>query len=299
MIKKLFLFNIILCLAWNVYAKEYNISQALERFKSLKLKKPNPEPDGRVQTLNKKGAMAPNVDRFIVEGFMQYGKNKRALDIGGGYGDVMITMLKRHPQTIYHLNDLDERHLFIAAYEAHIAKVQKTALEKALFIGTDFLRMSQHRTYDAILISRVLHFFSPDKLSRVIQKIFHLLRPGGKVYVLAMTPYIKRYKSFIPEYEKRLCRNDPYPGYVQSLHTWVNHSAISASQLKQISPEPFMFLDDKVLSMFFKNAGFYIKKCCMVPLSYQSPLLSLDGRENVILVAKKPSIETVRKRIKN
>ena len=52
--------------------------------------------------------------------------------------------------------------------------------------------------------------------------MYRALLPGGRVYVVAITPYVKRYKSFIPEYHKRLKQGMEYPGYVTSLYDWLD-----------------------------------------------------------------------------
>ena len=88
-----------------VIAEEYSINQATEEYIRLGLKIPTKERDGRVQTLNRKGAMSPGFDQ-ITKDFIEFAKNKKVLEIGGAYGSVMIETLKRYPGTIYHLNVL-------------------------------------------------------------------------------------------------------------------------------------------------------------------------------------------------
>ncbi len=288
--KKIFTYTFLLVLGVITlsYAQEYTFDQAIEQYTKLDLKQPVPEEDGRIQTLNRKGAMSPQLDEATTQ-FIEFSQDKKVLEVGGAYGKVMIQVLKKYPNTVYHLNDLDPRHLFIAAHQAKEYNLADKALKNIKFFAFDITSPLQiQERYDAILMARVLHFFSPTQLDAAISNIFHLLKPKGRVYVIAITPYVKRYESFIPEYEKRVLSQQEYPGYVDSLEVWLNKPATTPSQQAVISDEPFMFLDDNVLRKVFQKHGFNIITCKMVGLSYVSSSWSLDGRENVILIAEKP-----------
>ncbi|WP_417904914.1 class I SAM-dependent methyltransferase [Candidatus Tisiphia endosymbiont of Micropterix aruncella] len=280
---------IVLCKNYELYAAEYSFKEAINKYYDLKLLQPKEEDDGRIQTLNKKGAMSPRLDE-VTKKFIEFSKNRTVLEIGGAYGKAMIETLKKQYNVIYHLNDLDERHLFIAAYNIETLKLNQSTLDKIKFISGDIT--STFKTgdkYDAILIARVLHFFSPEQLDNAVANIFSLLKDRGRVYVLAITPYVKRFESFIPEYEKRVLNKEPFPGYVQSLKDWVNIPVTNSNQLASIRDEPFMFLDQNVLTSIFKKHNFRIIGCKVVGLEYKSKSWSLDGRENVILIAEKLS----------
>ncbi|XVN42687.1 MAG: class I SAM-dependent methyltransferase [Candidatus Rickettsia vulgarisii] len=269
------------------YAEEYSYQDALNKYYKLNLSQPTTENDGRIQTLNKKGAMAPQLDE-ITDEFIKFSENHTVLEIGGAYGKIMIETLKRSPKVIYHLNDLDERHLFIAAHNFETAKLDQSTSNQVKFISGDITKKLTTQTkYDSILIARVLHFFSPNQLEQVIANIYNLLKPKGKVYIIAMTHYVKRYESFIPEYEKRLLNKEPFPGYVEPLKNWGNTEVTNSNQIASMTDEPFMFLDEEVLSTSFKKHHFKIIKCKKVELTYQSKSWSLDGRENVVIVAEK------------
>jgi len=73
----------------------------------------------------------------------------------------------------------------------------------------------EDNTYDAILSTRALHFFSPLIFNQAVQDFYRILKPGGRIYVLAITPYVNFYKSFISEYEKRKDAGADHPGYVR------------------------------------------------------------------------------------
>jgi len=255
-------------LGYSPYAAEINIQDAIKRYWELGLNIPEKEPDGRVQTLNKKGAISPVLDQATLD-FMDFGKNKKVLEIGGGYGFVMGKMLEKYPNTIYHINDLDERHLFIAAHNISLLNISHKNLENIKFITGDIAKMDIKDKYDAILVARVLHYVSPEKLKQSTTQFFNLLKPGGRIYIIAITPYVKRYEKFIKEYEDRLARGIPYPGYVNSLRDWLNTEVTSSSQNAAIADEAFMFLDEKVLTQIFSSNGFKVIECKMTDLGYK------------------------------
>ena len=58
--------------------------------------------------------------------------------------------------------------------------------------------------FDAILICRVLHFFTGAKIEESLALLSKLLAPGGKIYIVCETPYLKNWQRFIPEFNKRV-----------------------------------------------------------------------------------------------
>lgn len=278
---------------YSIEGANFTFHQALEFFNKAKLGMPNQENDGQVPTLNKKGASSPQFDYATLQ-FLNFGKGKRLLEIGGAYGNVMLEALRHDPKTVYHLNDLDQRHLSIAAFRLQEKIEQRhiclDGLENVRFIYGDITQSTWEvkQPYDAILMARVIHFLSPQQIKNALSNLYKSLKPGGRIYIIALSPYVKPYELFIPEYERRLKKGSPYPGFVQNLKKYVKQGANPQNQLKTISGGQFMFMDTIVLPRLFKAAGFKIIECEFKPLSYSSATWELDGRENVILVAERP-----------
>lgn len=267
------------------------LEEAAKDAKTNGLSFPTPEADGRVQTLNRKGAMSPGIDR-VTAMFLEDIKNKKALEVGVSYGNILIEALKRGCSA-YVANDLDIRHLQITALRLE-EKIKTNELPADSAKRIQFLPGSYpseiegaENSFDSILIARVLHFFSPVELEAAIKKSYRLLKPGGKIYAIAITPFVKRFESFIPEYERRLKSGDLYPGYVESLMPYL-HANTSEKERKNVSPDPFLFLDSRILKAAFAKEGFNVLFVEEFPLDYPSTVWSLDGRENVGLVAEKP-----------
>jgi len=114
------------CLFVEVFASDFqddfvskvsfiSYEEAVTKAKQYGLKLPSSERDGRILTLNQKGVMAPTFD-LIIQDFLKDIQGKKVLEIGAAYGNVLLEGLKKEC-THYTVNDLDLRHLMIAALE--------------------------------------------------------------------------------------------------------------------------------------------------------------------------------------
>ncbi len=285
-----------------VNERVFTYVEALAKCDELNLTPPIPDADGRLQSLNKRGAVTAKPDYATVE-FLKYAKGKSVLEIGGAYGSVMLTALHQSKDTKYTLSDLDERHLFIASKRlaeeirenklSNGSKLNSNSANQVQFIQVDITKsqdVNNIGTYEAIFVGRVLHYLTPEQIEMSVKHLFLLLKPAGRIFVVAITPYVKRYESFIPEYERRIAAGEKNPGFVRSLRDYLNENdkVTTKEQKKNIADDPFFFLDDKVLRAIFEKNGFKVIECKMKPLSYASTSWALDGRENVILIAEKP-----------
>lgn len=275
-------------------AATFTFHQALENFyKKSKPAMPQAESDGRTPTLNKKGAISPTLD-YATLSFLDFAKNKRVLEIGGAYGNVMLEALRRDSSTVYHLNDLDERHLGIAAFRLQEKIDQRQICNDGLgnvqFIYGDITQSSWKvdQPYDAVLMTNVMRFLNPTQIEHALKNLFDSLASGGRIFISATTPYVNRYKAFIPEYQRRIKEGHQYPGFVKNISQYDSKESISLNQLNSTPDGHFMFLDDVILTKLCKDAGFKIIECTFKPLSYSSEMWELDGRETVILIGEKP-----------
>ncbi|CAO5678168.1 MAG: hypothetical protein HEEMFOPI_00304 [Holosporales bacterium] len=285
---KLFLFGIVFgsfCFAQDNHF--LSIETGYEKCEEERLELPEPQSDGRIQTLNEKGASSPVLDDATLS-FLSYAKGKTVLEVGCGYGDVLLSAASPNEYGLYVLNDLDLRHLYLAAKRLK-EKFGTESTKNVKLWQADITKTNSSTMFDAILVARVLHFFSPEDLSKTISNLYSMLNPGGQIFVIAITPYVKRFEKFIPEYELRKEKHDPFPGYVESLSPYLNEEVTSQSQKLTVSKNPFMFLDPETLSREFSSHGFIVKRCEFADLGYPSQSWCLNGRENVILVAQKPS----------
>lgn len=255
----------------------------------LKTVIPTPYPDGRVQTLNNMGAMSPAIDLITAEylNFLnQSDSSIVALEIGTAYGAIALKALKTSSVNII-ANDLDKGHLQVLEDNA-----KECCLDQVYRLKTEAGSFPQESTIsspkiDAILISRVAHFFSPTKLEEAINKFYQILNPSGCVYLLGITPYINRFASFIPEYEQRIKDGQAWPGYVNNLQLYANRDLTPDKVYTNLKDKEFHFLSSEILIKAFESKGFNISYAEEIPISYDSVQWSYDGRENVGIIACK------------
>ena len=248
---------------------------------------PTADTDGRVPTFNNMGAMSPQID-VISEEFINVAikPGAKVMEIGAGYGLACLTALEKGAQD-YTANDMDIRHLQILARTIQL-KDQNHFDYLKLDLGSfprDFLGNENH--YDAVLVARVLHFMSPQELTSTLTQIYRILKPGGRVYAIMLTPYVKGYDKFIPVFEQRIRDNHPAPGYVDNLLAYANLDIIPASSFKTLD-KPFHMFNATTARSSFEQNGFNIEKIIEIPLPYHSQAWQLDGRENVGVIAVKP-----------
>lgn len=238
---------------------------------------PQPEQGGLVRTLNRMGYMTSALDVYS-QAFVEFAAAApgAALEIGAAYGVATLEALKRGAQIT--ANDLDPRHLDIltarvpAAWRGNL-RTQAGAFPDALTFPDG--------SFGAVLVCRVMHFFDGPTLERAARRLFNWLMEGGKVFVVAETPYIRNFREIIPQYEARRLAGDPWPGYFANVHKITPHRAATL-------PACMHLLDVDVLSRVFTAEGFHIERAATFGRPDFPDDLRLDGRESVGLIAVKP-----------
>lgn len=237
---------------------------------------PEPDANGLFRTLNSMGTMTPAPDIFS-QAFIEFAPKApgRCLDIGAAYGVATIPALARGASII--ANDIDERHLQILS--SRVPTEYHSKLELAPGDFPDKLDFPS-RSLGAILICRVMHFFDGPRVERAAAKAFNWLAPGGKVFVIAETPFIGTARAFFSTYEARRTAGNPWPGVVENVAA---HDPNRAGSL----PSLFHLLDEQVLTRVFTVAGFTIERAeCFARPDYPADI-RLDGRESIGMVAVK------------
>lgn len=272
--------------AWADYISQ---EKALALAKSQKLRLPKPEKDGRYQTFNKRGAATPETNTILDDFITDVAHDKkRVLQLEGAFGHVTLRAIEAGVHDFI-VTDSDPRHLAVIARRLSTILLDNQKALK-LFHGTfprDFKSFDSN-TFDTILLNRVIHFMTPQETTTTLKEVFRLLKPGGKVFIVAITPYVKRFETFIPLYKKRLLLKYDHPGYVKNLRYFANPEVTTPEQMTQMHDKPFMFFDAQSLHRTLSESGFIIEKALEFPLGFTSDTWELDGREFVGAIAKKP-----------
>lgn len=238
-------------------------------------------PNTSTPTLNRCGRTTRALNEYA-RMFVEYAssENSPVLDVGAAFGVATLPALKKGAVVI--ANDIDIRHLDIIT--RNVAEGDRERLRVVLGMFPSEVHFDD-ASLAAILASNVLNFLSGPEITRGVEAMYRWLKPGGKVFVIAGTPYAQNVKGFIPEYEARRERGNPWPGECDDIR------AFSAEPTIDELPSFLHLLDDTVLRRAFHAAGFYVERVEMFLRAGLPEYLRCDGRENVGLVAHKPGLK--------
>ena len=234
---------------------------------------------GLIPTLNHYGWMTPQhspMSRRFVE-FSQSLNEGHVLDIGTSYGFVPQDLLRKTFTLRVTANDLDINHLEIL--KSSVPACCQSRLEMAVGHFPNDLSFPDH-SFDAILASRVFHFLTGEELEEGVKKLYAWLKPGGRVFVLANSPYRGNFQTYIPQYEKRKL-HEKYPGIIR------DYSQVPQTIAPQL-PKFVHLLDLDVIQALFLEASFEIEFAEYLHLDTLYPPVRLDNREDVGVIAVKP-----------
>jgi SAM-dependent methyltransferase len=235
--------------------------------------------DGLVTTLNQTGLAIEHVDDPYTSAFVEFAVQAPgpALEIGTAFGAAALQVLQRGvPITA---NDLDPRHLEILRERTPPALRPMLRLAPGRF--PDELPLAPG-SLGAVLISRVMHFMTPREIEVAVAKLWAALVPGGKVFAVIDTIYLRSIQAFMPVYLERKARGEQSPGWCENFRDYV------IPEYRALAPETAHFLDEDTFPPFFARAGFRIERSSFIPRPYYPALIRLDGREGFGLIAVKP-----------
>ena len=234
---------------------------------------------GLVPTLNDKGFMFEVLDDYA-EGFIhESGRNEaEALDIGCAYGIATIGALAAGASVT--ACDMDQRHLEVLKSRAPAASHDRLSLQMGELPNIDL----PDNHFGTILCSRVLHFLQGDDIDASVRNMYRWLKPGGKLYLVADTPW-GIWRKFIPTWEVNTANEERWPG---AMIKPINYLPFEPSS-DDVGP-PFMnLLDPQLLARCCEEAGFIVDKAGFIDRSDFGDQGRMDGRENCGVAAHKPA----------
>lgn len=202
-----------------------------------------------IPTLNKQGFMTttaidPFTLKFIKNAASACKTGGKVLEIGAAYGVATLEALK-HEATVY-CNDIEPLHLAVVVKEHK--KLNKGKLVPVLGAFPYEMQFNENE-FDAILISRVLHFFDGEQIVSALKKARSWLKSQGKLYVINETPYLSNWKSFLDEYNNRKTMGDTWPGLIDNTKQFETNRSLTLPPLVH-------WLDKETLMYALKEAGF-------------------------------------------
>jgi SAM-dependent methyltransferase len=234
---------------------------------------------GMVPTLNGTGFMFELRDGYAEE-FIHFAGETGGpvLDLGCAYGVATIPALEAGARVV--ACDMEQGHLDILRDNVIPSLQERLTCVAGQLPGVDF----PDDSFVAILCSRVLHFLDGEAIDASVAKMARWLRPGGRLYLVADTPY-GIWRNFIATFEENKRRGLRWPGMMIGLHNWLPTPGLK----KHIEKPAFMnLLDAELLARICADAGLRVKRASFIDRSDFQGLGAMDGRENAGVLAFRP-----------
>ncbi len=211
--------------------------------------RPKPFIEGLVPTLNNRGFMAESLDHYSAR-FAEYAGSidTEVLDVGCAYGIATRAALDNGARVL--ACDMDSRHIDILEHETPEKFRPNLRTAVGVLPQLDFPEQS----FGAILCSRVLHFLLPDEIRVTLDKMYSWLKPGGRVFLIADTPYTGFWFSTAPEYERRKSAGEEWPGFIADISTLLQSGEVPDGMLSYLNP-----LDPDMLERECERSGFVVE----------------------------------------
>jgi SAM-dependent methyltransferase len=236
----------------------------------MSLEKPRPWMEGMIPTLNSRGFMSETMDRFSMA-FVDYAAicGQEVLDMGCAYGVATREVLERGGAVL--ACDMDAGHVEILCREmpAELRDRLRTAVGE--LPGANFPPAS----FGAILCSRVIHFLTGDETRESLRKMRRWLQPGGRLFLVADTPYTGFWSATAPDYERRKAAGEEWPGFIADIAPLLDRDAPPPGMLPYLNP-----LDPDLLRRECERAGFEVEEAAFTGRGGDP-----DGRQHAGVIA--------------
>jgi SAM-dependent methyltransferase len=237
--------------------------------------RPRPFIEGLIPTLNHRGFMSEKLDPFSAR-FVDHAATLRSevLDLGCAYGVATIAALRRGARV--HACDMEARHLEILVQDTPVELRGHLRTSVGILPEADF----PEGAFGAILCARVVHFLLPAELRTSLQKMRRWLTPGGRLFLIADTPYTGFWFSGAPEYERRKDAGEEWPGFIPDVAVFMKDGERPPGMLPHLNP-----LDPDILARECERAGFEIEEAAFTGRDLDNPV----GRNHAAVIARRPA----------
>lgn len=226
----------------------------------------------------------PVSQQFIEHAALSAKQGGRVLEIGAAFGAATLEAIAKGA-TVF-CNDIDPENLavvrqrFMEATDDSSESLTGDNSRLILVPGelpNELIGLPE-KHFDAILICRVLHFFSGSQIEESLALLAQLLAPKGKIYIVCETPFLRNWQRFIPEFNRRVEDNEEWPGEITEPAKY--ESSGRASSL----PKFVHWITKEVLDRSLVKAGFSVEHSEYINRSGQFPedlLLPEYGKESI------------------
>lgn len=180
------------------------------------------------------GPCDPISQQFIEHAKASVSRGGKVLEIGAAFGSATLEALATGA-TVY-CNDINPENLAVVRRRflensTHLSESASGDDSQLILLPgalPEELQSLPENSFEAILICRVLHFFTGKKIEESLHLLSKLLTPGGKIYVVCETPYQKNWQKFIPEFNNRVARNEEWPGEITNPAAYEQEGRVSS-----------------------------------------------------------------------
>lgn len=229
---------------------------------------------GLIPTMNNMGWMTESLDDvslaftdFAAQGAVE------SLDIGCAYGVATLTALDKGARIL--ACDIEPKHLDVLTQRVPAAAESRYRCRAGALPAIDF----EPGQFDAILASRVLHFLNGADVETTVAKMFAWLRPAGRVFLVADSPYTGPWRESAADYERRKAAGELWPGFLADYAKYLPATADPAKHPSFINP-----MDPDILSRVCSDAGFEVLEARFLSGSTKWS----NGREHAGIIAERP-----------
>ena len=188
--------------------------------------------------------------------------DKNVLEIGPGFGSALITSLE---QGVGHYTALelskDHIDVILERVQGHFRETLPQTLEKLTIrqgaAPHDLPHVEEY--YDAILIDKCLHYFSPEETELFVKWVLRALKKGGRLYVTAVSVYSKVYRKVLPLYLERKAKYERYPGRFEKLMDRFDPEALKNYPEFHLPDEMILYSTDDLKHVFTED-GLHIEE---------------------------------------
>lgn len=234
------------------------------------------DPKAAIKTLNDRGWMRNHLDAFSEE-FLRFIPKApgKILEVGAAYGVAALEAAKFNVPLV--VNDLEPRHLDILMNRL---PPQQRHLVKPIPGDVVNLKL-EPGTFGAILACRVLHFLRGDEMEACLNNFFRALAPGGRLFLVLVTPFNGRYISLYPRIQERAAQGESWPGYFDNLRAQL------PEKHREFVPDFCHMYTLESIRPVLTAAGFEIEKLEYINRDEIDSDFRLDGREDLGAVCVK------------
>lgn len=226
----------------------------------------------------------PVSQKFIEHAALAAKRGGRVLEIGAAFGAATLAAIAKGA-TVF-CNDIEPENL--AVVRQRVLETSEDSSEPFSGDSSQLILIPgelpneliglPEKHFDAILICRVLHFFSGEKIEEALALLSKLLAPNGKIYIVCETPFLRNWQRFIPEFTRRVENNEEWPGEITEPAKYESSGRASAL------PKFVHWITKDVLERCLIHAGFLLEYSEYINRHGQFPedlLLPEHGKESV------------------